>query len=205
MDLPFAVPQLSYEQVREYAEAFLAKYHSSRQIPVPIEEVVEFQLGIDIVPLPGIEESFDVVGFTSSDLAEISVDEYVYKRQTRRYRFTLAHEVGHVILHADLFKKYTFRNTEEWKQFIKTLPEMEYRLLELQAYNFAGLVLVPGDALQHELKESVRRVKAQGVNQANDFARDLVVDLVATRFEVSTDVVERRLNFDKIKFATFWP
>lgn len=114
MDDVFAIPPLSYEKIREYAKRFLAKYHSSQRIPVPIEKIIEFKLHIDIVPLPGLEGAFGVVGFTSSDLREISVDQYVYDHQLGRYRFTLAHEVGHFVLHAGLFKAQTFRSIEEW-------------------------------------------------------------------------------------------
>jgi hypothetical protein len=97
---PSSVRHLSYDQLRRQAEAFLTRYHASKRIPVPIEQIVEFGLKLDIVPIPGLEEAFEVVGFTSSDLSEITVDEYVYESQANRYRFTLAHEDGHVVLHA---------------------------------------------------------------------------------------------------------
>ena len=148
MDDLLKVPQLSYEQIRQYAEAFLTTHHPFRHIPIPIEKIVEFRLQIDIVPLPGLEDAFGVVGFTSSDLREISVDQYVYEHQPGRYRFTLAHEVGHVMLHANLFKSQRFRNIEDWKKLIKKLPEFEYRSLKWQAYSFGGLVLAPADLLK---------------------------------------------------------
>lgn len=68
-----SVPHLSYDQLRRYAEAFLARYHASKRIPIPIERIVEFELELDIIPVPGLEEAFEIVGFTSSDLSEITV------------------------------------------------------------------------------------------------------------------------------------
>ncbi len=198
------VPHLSYDQLRRNAEAFLTRYHASKRIPIPIERIVEFELKLDIVPVPGLVEAFEIVGFTSSDLSEITVDEYVYESQANRYRFTLAHEAGHVVLHADLFKQQRFRRVDDWKDFVRTFPEMDLSRLEWQAHSFAGLVLVPGDALERAVRDVIRQVKAQGVNHERDFANDLVVDVVATRFEVSTEVVQRRLGYDQLDLKAMW-
>lgn len=43
-------PYHSYEDLRRKADEFLAKYHATGTIPVPIEEIVEFQFRMDIVP-----------------------------------------------------------------------------------------------------------------------------------------------------------
>ena len=201
---PSSVPHLSYDQLRRQAEAFLARYHASKRIPIPIERIVEFELKLDIVPVPGLEEAFEIVGFTSSDLSEITVDEYVYESQANRYRFTLAHEAGHVVLHTELFKQQRFRRVDDWKDFVRTFPEFDLSRLEWQAHSFAGLVLVPGDALERVIREVIRQVKAQGVNHERDFANDLVVDVVATRFEVSTEVIQRRLGYDQLDLKAMW-
>ena len=198
------VPHLTYSQLRAAAEAFLKRYHPSRKIPIPIERIIEFQMGLDIVPLPGLLEAYDVDGFTSSDLSEISVDQFVYEHRPSRYRFTLAHEVGHVVLHAELFKAHQFRGIEAWKRFLMGVAEIDYSRLEWQAYSFGGLVLVPGDALQQELKLAAKQVKAQGVSKETDFAKSLMTDMVANRFGVSSEVIERRLNFDQIRLTDLW-
>ena len=204
MTPPPPVPHLSYDQLRRHAEAFLAKYHPAQQLPVPIEQIIEFQLRIDIVPLPGLEAAFEIVGFTASTLDEISIDQHVYEHQPGRYRFTLAHEVGHVILHADLFKEHRFRGVDEWKRFVRAFPDLELSRLEWQAHSFAGLVLVPSEALHRELKSAAGQVKAKSVTKELDFAKALIVDMVATRFQVSGDVIDRRLNFDQIRLTDFW-
>lgn len=182
----------------------MARYHASKRIPIPIERIVEFELKLDIVPVPSLEEAFEIVGFTSSDLSEITVDEYVYESQANRYRFTLAHEAGHVVLHAGLFKAQRFRTIDDWKGFVRTFPELDLSRLEWQAHSFAGLVLVPGDALERVVRDVIRQVKAQGINHERDFANDLVVDVVATRFEVSAEVIQRRLGYDQLDLKAMW-
>jgi Zn-dependent peptidase ImmA (M78 family) len=70
--------------------------------------------------------------------------------------------------------------------------------LEWQAHSFAGLVLVPGDALERVVRDVIRQVKTQGINHERDFAHDLVLDMVATRFGVSAEVIQRRLDYDRL-------
>ena len=204
MTSPPAVPHLSYDQLRRHAEAFLTAYHSTQHIPTSIEQIIEFQLHIDIVPLPGLEEAFEIVGFTASTLDEISVDQHVYEHQPGRYRFTLAHEVGHVVLHADLFKGHRFRGVDEWKRFVRAFPDLELSRLEWQAHSFAGLVLVPPEALQRELKSAARQVKAKSIIGDTDFAKALLIDMVATRFQVSGDVIQRRVDYDRVDLTQLW-
>ena len=136
-----AAPILSYEDLRKKANEFLAKYHPDHTIPVPIEEIVEFQLGIHIVPMPHLHELLDVDGFLTADLKEIYVHDFVYHKRPGRYRFTLAHEVGHFVLHADIYRQYQQRQPskiEEWKRFVNDIPAKEHRWLERDT-RLAGL------------------------------------------------------------------
>lgn len=54
MENGIEIPIISYEDIRNSADNFLKQYHPSREIPVPIEEIIEFQMGLDIVPIPGL-------------------------------------------------------------------------------------------------------------------------------------------------------
>lgn len=118
MDEAPPIPYLNYNDLRQKADDFLRQYHPSYDIPVPIEEIVEFDFGIDIIPIPGLHQAFEIDGFTSSDLTSITVDEYVYLKRPNRYRFTLAHEIGHVVLHKELYSARNFNTIDGWKQFI---------------------------------------------------------------------------------------
>jgi hypothetical protein len=108
-------PFLPVEKLREVADTFLGKYNSSGTIPVPIEQIVEFDFQIDIVPTPGLHDYFDIDSYPSSDLTEFHVDESIYKHQPKRYRFSLAHELSHLLVHGDIFAQLSFSNIGEWK------------------------------------------------------------------------------------------
>ena len=38
------------DQINAEAESFLKKYHPSKSIPIPVEEIIDLQLQIDIIP-----------------------------------------------------------------------------------------------------------------------------------------------------------
>lgn len=74
---PLAPPILSYEQINEQAEKFLEEHKADKKLPVPIEEIVEFDLGLDIIPFPNLQKDFDIDGFISGDLTSIYVDQFI--------------------------------------------------------------------------------------------------------------------------------
>jgi hypothetical protein len=65
------LPFLTYEEIGKEANAFLVKYYSSFDLPVPIEKIVEFDLGINIVPFPNLYRDHSINGFLTYDMREI--------------------------------------------------------------------------------------------------------------------------------------
>ncbi|MBS1258953.1 MAG: hypothetical protein MAG551_02017 [Candidatus Scalindua arabica] len=201
MENDLEIPVFSYDDIKGIATVFLNEYHSNSEIPVPIEEIIEFKMGKDIIPLPGLHQSFEVDGCTSSDLTSIYVDEFVYTSRPGRYRFTLAHEVGHIVLHKEIYQKANFQDIKEWKGFINSISEKDHSWLEFQAYAFGGLILVPHKHLEEVTQSYVNIVKKNKISLKEkwDFAWDLVAAKLAKKFEVSTQIIEKRLDKDKIR------
>lgn len=195
-----SVPVLSYDDIRIYAMEFLSKYNPSQKVPVPIEKIIEINFSIDIIPLPGLQQCLEIDGFTSSNLKEISVDEWMYKNRINRYRFTLAHEIGHVILHKDIYEKYHFSSIDGYIKFIDELSEESLRWLEWQAYAFAGLVLVPSESLNNLTKSTIINIKKKiSLEKSWLPAWDYISEHLSKKYIVSPEVISRRLEYDKIK------
>jgi hypothetical protein len=55
------------EDLEALAERFLEEHHPSSEPPVPIEEIVEFGLGLDVVPLPNLYRDFQIESWLSHD------------------------------------------------------------------------------------------------------------------------------------------
>ncbi|HZX47677.1 MAG TPA: ImmA/IrrE family metallo-endopeptidase [Nitrospirota bacterium] len=195
------IPIYSYDDLRKKADDFLRTYNPTGTIPVPIEEIVEFEFNINIVPVLALQREFEVEGFTSSDLKNIYVDEYVYTNYLNRYRFTLAHEIGHIVLHRNLYRTNRFSSIAEWKEFINSMTEEEHGWIEYQGYAFAGLILVPRENLIKHTNEWVKRIKGKHISiEKNwDFAWELITEHLGKAFQVSSSVIEKRLDKDGIK------
>lgn len=198
--MTFKAPYISKDDLRARAEDFLARHHPSRSMPVPIELIIE-RMGIDIVPTPGLQLVCDVDAYTTWDLKWICVEEFVYLRRPARYRFSLAHELGHIELHAAIFKSHRFRTAEEWKEFVSSIDEREYRFLEFHANEFAGHLLVPRAELLAEAeacKSLVSEVLASSKADPDVF-RDFVAECIAQKFEVSPQVALRRMEREGVE------
>lgn len=191
-------PFYSKANIISAADAFLDEWNASADFPIPIERIVE-QMGIDIVPIPGLQQSSDVVAFISSDLTRISVDQAVYEYREPRYRFSLAHEVGHSRLHKELFDSLSFDSIAAWKSSVGEIPEDEYRYLEYHANCFAGHVLVPREMLAREFRKAIAAIPGSlDVRENLDIVRDYVEPSIGTTFNVSSAVIRRRTDDDKL-------
>jgi len=202
--------RLRYADLRPKADEFLQRYRQRLGPPVMIEEIVEFDLQIAVVPVPGLLQKLDIDGFTASDLTRIHVDKSVFDHPNEsRYRFTLAHEVGHVTMHRRIFERFSFSSLDEYREFVRTVDEDDYGWLEWQAYCFAGLVLVPAavlrDRFQQELasarvQQQIQEAQELGLGHEDyvDHLTTLLAERVARHFHVSPDVVARRIGYDDL-------
>ena len=198
MALDLIIPEFSYKSIRQIADSFLSKHHPERSLPVPIEQIAEIQFGLNIIPVPGLQKAFDVDAFISRDLASVTVDQFILERRPNRYRFSLAHELGHLELHRDVFKQLEFSSVEDWKKLQQSIGESDYGWLEWQAYAFAGLTLVPPSELAKIFAELKGRASEVGLDlqKTGEVGLAYVSNELAARFGVSKEVIERRLTKD---------
>jgi len=147
-----------------------------------------------------LRDLLEVDGFISSDLTCISVDQFVLERRLNRYRFTLAHELGHWYLHRDLYAELRFTSINEWKQFQEEVDETDYDWLEYQAYAFAGLVLAPTGHLRAQFQSAAKAAERVGFSREGEPEAfyEYVVETLREVFEVSGAVVAKRLRSENL-------
>jgi hypothetical protein len=150
----FTAPRLSKTTIWEQADTFRIKYVSPGIIPIPISDIIEFKLGMNIVPIPGLKTSGDIETLLLGTLDTVVVDstQFLEERFQNRMRFSLAHEIGHFVLHGDIIKRLRPASVEEWIKMMEVIGNEEYIAIEQQAYEFAGRLLVPHDRLVAELE-----------------------------------------------------
>lgn len=102
-------------------------------VPIPIDEWIETALDIRFGVGDLSHLGDDVLGAAFVRDREILISERILENNGR-YRFTCAHELGHVLLHQKHAAVY--HETHE-------LPQLEATQLERQADRFAAAVLMP--------------------------------------------------------------
>lgn len=194
------VASLEIEELRREAELFLDKYHLFGDPPIPIEEIVEMDLGLEIRPIRSLRRRFCVDAYLASDLQTIVVDEELMTKYSNRYRFTLAHEVGHYLLHPDQIRAVACETPDQWKAAVRSIGPTAYGKMEWQANKFAGCVLVPREHLLGCYQQAGRRAQERGIDLASlrDESLRYVTDWIARQFEVSEQVVQFQLELDGI-------
>jgi len=197
-------PYLRYDSVRVFAERLLDEHWPSREIPVEIELIAERDLGLQIIPMPSLQEAYDVESFLSADRTSITVDERLFKPHLEgRYNFTLAHEVGHLRMHGDVYSRASAVPIGEWLPFMEEVNRDPQ--FDRQANNFAGLVLVPSPQLRSPIvEEAVRAVDDSCVDEGLraglepyivcEAFSSLACEILAPNFKVSAEVIQIRLQ-----------
>ena len=201
----FKAPFIDQQEICRQADAFRSRVWPSNSIPIGIDDIIEFELGLSVSPIPDLKEGNDIDALLLGDWQTIVVDQrqYMDQRYANRLRFSLAHELGHYVLHEAVFQQIPRGSVEEWIDFMRDMPEKEYGFLEYHAYEFAGRFLVPPDALRRELDAAVLLAEQNGVPRPQlqgDAHLRYLANPISRRFEVSSDVIERRLTKEKL-----WP
>jgi Zn-dependent peptidase ImmA (M78 family) len=205
------IPWLEPNEIKRRAAEFLQKKHPTNTLPVPVELIVE-RMGIDIVPLENLKDLLNTEGCTSANRRTIFVDNYVSRHVENRYRFTLAHELGHITLHPSLFDCLAERTTtvEAWMALLAEIPAKTYQYAEWQANAFGGLILVPPKQLKTQydqcipkFRTEVQKIRANGKRSKgiDDYAWQLLAARIAKPFEVSAAVILKRLSGDGYSVA----
>ena len=187
------------EDLEALAKRFLAEHHASLEPPVPIEEIVEFDLRLDVVPLPNLYRDFQIESWLSHDMRSIFVDLRQCEEMETRYRFSLAHEVGHLLLHADLYRGSRLASFEDWVVFHERLDPVHRDSMEWQAKSLAGRILVPAAPLlkrAQQLIERARKRLPKGITSEALFGY-ISVPLTGV-FKVHEEVVRIRQSGDRL-------
>ena len=137
--------QLSHDDIEKEAKHFLATYFADcdapHVLPIPIESIAEHYLGYDIeISDEGVFANPLVLGGIMFDEKKIMVNAATESHEGR-YSFTLAHEVGHHVLHKAIFE--AAHNNQ-----MVCREDANKPIEERQADHFAGALLMPEDRMR---------------------------------------------------------
>ena len=206
MDPREIVPEkLKMSKIRDLAEDFRKEHIFNYTIPVEIERVIESTMGIFIIPVKSLQHDCDMEGFISRDFKSIYVDEDLYldDRYYKRVRFTIAHEIGHLVLHRSNIDLVRFLSEDDWKSFRINLIDEPLGWFETQASEFAGRLLVPIDQLTTAFMNARTEIlkKNSGWSDSKPEEEEIISlasIMIAPKFDVSSEVIEKRLRKENV-------
>lgn len=157
--------------------------------PVDVELLCD-GLGVGIIPVPRLSRSFYIDAYVSADFKTIYVDEVEFEKDSPRYRFSVAHELGHLLLHQKYYPSGV-KNIDEW---LKVSRQIATDNAEFQANFFAANLLVPSEDFAIALNKYYNGDFLKNVWLASDGERERIFNSIRRKFKVSNDVIARRIR-----------
>lgn len=199
-------PFLEISEIKKRVEGFRLRFPRCNHFPVDIEALIEQDLHISIQPLPDLRKAISIDAFISSDFRTLYVDEYEYmnERFENKLRFSFAHEISHLILHAELYSRQDFNDPESYIAFQMAKSGKAYSWYEKQANMFAVNLLLPTSKLIKVLKEIKNKLKDSGDPlirvRSEEYLDDLVKSEAASYFGVAEVTLSNFISNENIIF-----
>jgi len=193
-------PRLSKTAIQKAVDDFRATYKKRGNIvPVNVEDIVEFDLKLELRPVAGIIDACGTDALLLSDRKTIVVDLYEFEHDNLRdrLRFSIAHEIGHFVLHAEVYRGVSFSSVDQWIEFMEGITDETYEWLEWQANEFAGRLLVPEDQLRREFAESIKKLKGTPYETMDPLPEPVITTIarsICGKFGVSYKPVFSRIQ-----------
>lgn len=182
------IPYLNKIEIVGKAEEVLEKY-GNKKFPVDVEALCD-RLGINIFPVPNLAKTFHIDAFISADFKTIYVDDREFESESHRYRFSVAHELGHFVLH----RKYYPEGVENLEEWLKISHSIVNNYAEFQANYFAGSLLLPENELISFLNNAFRGSFVKNYYKASPSELGEILLKVRKHFKVSDQVLARRMR-----------
>ena len=198
---PDMIPFWEAEGIAKAADELRQK-HFGPTIPVDVDLIAERAFGLDLVPVNDLKRQVNADAFLSGDLKSICYDP---AQPNIRIRFSIAHELGHRVLHANVIERLRTGSFDAWQEMLEEMPGSIWGRAEWQARTFGAQLLVPRAALIQHI--SLLRSKIQAAlelvpNITPQELYEYLAPRISRTFDVSDAVLKARLSEEKIDIFT---
>lgn len=204
----FYVPYLTVEEIESKAQEVLTV--TNRKVALSnVDRAVTFLKG---------EYRFDFVGLPENTLGYLNCATKIITISSdisiERRNFTIAHEIGHILLHQELIEEYIGRFCESEGTIEPTIKPSDKMIakLEWQANMFASFILLPCIPFVNRVNRyfkdrSITKgylfIDYQRCNRADS---DYVIGHLSQDFSVSKEVVKIRMqNLGLLEYGSDTP
>jgi Zn-dependent peptidase ImmA (M78 family) len=202
LKLPIEIPFITSEKIEQkISTLFKEKNRNDPRYYMSTDELIDFAKNQLNINLDFDKILYDELGYCDFQNNKISITKDL-EYNSPRWRFTLAHEIGHYVLHRYLYERYNISIADDDDTNLNTgeLSNNFVKRIEIQANIFASKILVPDDSLKinyitFHKKLSLRNfpvlyVDSQLVNIDN-YHR--ITHYIGDKFGVSKEVVKHKL------------
>lgn len=197
-----------WQRVEEFRQQY-APHLNADKIPLDLLTFVELELRLDVIPFDGLADQFSADAAILGDYTGFYIDGYVYDRietasrsQTNRLRFSLAHELGHYVLHQEKYQDASVCDFDSMKDWLNH-HSGEKEQIEREANEFAGRLLVPIEILNPLFDKLATALDAQygshGWQNRNDL-REQTCERISQKFGLHSLGISTRLHREGL-----WP
>jgi Zn-dependent peptidase ImmA (M78 family) len=149
---------------------YLNNHRASIIPPIPVEDIAEHFLGYSIeITNEGVFSDVDLLGGICFETNTIYVNHSI-EFHDGRYAFTIAHEIGHHILHREEYLSATEKTNRE----ILCRETGAKPQIEIEADRFAAALLMPADCLVKAVKDIRTKQNISSIGQARGLANRLI-------------------------------
>ncbi|MBC8489501.1 MAG: ImmA/IrrE family metallo-endopeptidase [Bacteroidetes bacterium] len=196
------------ESIWVEAEHARSEYWPENTFPIKSEIVIQGRLGLEIVFLRGLFQVALSNAFLSFDRSKVVIDNNAYNcgRFDDKINFDLAHEVGHYLLHEEVYDylRNKITSLDDYFDFMNTAPDSAIRNYEFQASEFAGRFLVPVAELNREIEIRCDEAKENG--HMDKYARNPDAFLSVISPEIADIFGVTFMNIEeRVKREAMWP
>lgn len=192
-------PVFDWKTIAEKARGFAAEHQLAKKpFPLDVEEIAEFDLGMEIRLVPGLLEEIDSPAQIAPGSGHpiIIVDADQYRQQTSFYRYSVAHEIGHYVLHREWLEKvwHIVDSTQSWKMAVLNRSEDDYKWIEGQAEEFASYLLAPEPVFEPFISEQIASLAQITTSLQSEDVLPYLANPVAEFFGVSNAAAQARIR-----------
>ena len=204
-----AVDYLEKEHIENIAE----EIHSEKNIkdfPFEVELFLYERFKYRVFPSPRLEAGCKIDTALVACKQILRIDETIYNKQPKRANFSIAHEVGHLILHKNIIAMMvealkSAEKTDDYASIINFLPRNQYRRAEWQADYFGGALLAPRRILEKELIKLIEERKSKYISEEeiDDEDRDIIYHDLAKLFDITKPAITVRISVADLDYLLY--
>jgi hypothetical protein len=195
---------------RAAAEEFRAMYLTGKpyyRFPLDTVFIADNVLRLDVIDFPGLVNLTGSSAYVTSSLKELYLDEAMVSASEskwrgpsikNRLRFSVAHEIGHIVMHAHLVAQVRCQQIADLPALINNQNPVK-ETVEKEANEFAGRLIAPESELR-PLLDNFGKLTANPKWRDDGSLRTKFADLCCKKFGLHADGIKTRLDREGL-----WP